>query len=143
MKRLLIAGFGDIARRALPCLERRFQVMPLSRRHGFDLDRPESLALPAADALLHSAPPPAHGESDTRTANLLAALEKGGVLPARIVYISTSGVYGDCGGARVEESRPTAPQTDRARRRVDAERRLTHWMTSRNIVLVALRVPGI
>jgi nucleoside-diphosphate-sugar epimerase len=143
MKRLLIAGFGDIARRALPCLERRFQVTPLSRRHGFDLDRPETLALPALDALLHCAPPPAQGESDTRSANLLAALEKGGILPARIVYISTSGVYGDCAGARVEESRPTSPQTDRARRRVDAERRLAQWTKSKNIALVVLRVPGI
>jgi nucleoside-diphosphate-sugar epimerase len=143
MKRLLIAGFGDIARRALPCLERRFQVTPLSRRHGFDLDRPETLALPALDALLHCAPPPAQGESDTRSANLLAALEKGGILPARIVYISTSGVYGDCAGARVEESRPTSPQTDRARRRVDAERRLAQWTKSKTIALVVLRVPGI
>ncbi len=143
MERLLIAGFGDIARRALPSLERRFEVTPLSRRHGFDLDRPETLALPAADALLHCAPPPAQGESDTRTANLLAALEKGGVLPARIVYVSTSGVYGDCGGARVDESHPISPQTDRARRRVDAERRLAQWTTSKNIVLVVLRVPGI
>src|SRR5688572_16280731 len=143
MKRLLIAGFGDIARRALPFLERRFQVAPLSRGRGLDLDRPETLALAAADALLHCAPPPAQGESDTRTANLLAALEKGGVLPARIVYVSTSGVYGDCGGARVDESHPTSPQTDRARRRVDAERRLAQWTTSKNIVLVALRVPGI
>ena len=143
MKRLLIVGFGDIARRALPCLERRFQVAPLSRRHGFDLDRRETLALPAADALLHCAPPPAQGESDTRTANLLAALEKGGILPARIVYVSTSGVYGDCAGARVDESRPPSPQTDRARRRMDAERRLAQWTTSRNIALVVLRVPGI
>jgi nucleoside-diphosphate-sugar epimerase len=143
MERLLIAGFGDIARRALPSLERRFGVTPLSRRHGFDLDRPDTLALPAADALLHCAPPPVQGESDTRTANLLAALEKGGVLPARIVYVSTSGVYGDCGGARVDESHPISPQTDRARRRVDAERRLAQWTMARNIALVVLRVPGI
>jgi nucleoside-diphosphate-sugar epimerase len=144
MKRLLIAGFGDIARRALPCLERRFEVTPLSRSRGFDLDRPpETLQLPSTDALLHCAPPPARGESDTRTANLLAALEKGGVLPARMVYVSTSGVYGDCGGARVDESHPISPQTDRGRRRVDAERRLAQWTTSKNIVLVVLRVPGI
>ena len=143
MKRLLIAGFGDIARRALPCLERRFEVAPLSRRHGFDLDQRQSLALPAAHALLHCAPPPAQGESDTRSANLLAALEKDSILPARIVYLSTSGVYGDCAGARVDESRPPSPQTDRARRRMDGERRLAQWTTSRNIALVVLRVPGI
>ena len=93
MKTLLIAGFGDIARRA--------------------------------------APPPATGTADTRTRNLLAALAKGGILPARVVYVSTSGVYGDCGGARVDESRAVQPQTDRARRRVDAERQLALWCSAR------------
>src|SRR5688572_1492438 len=136
MERLLIAGFGDIARRALQALESRFDPALLSRRHGFDLDRPESLTLGAADALLHCAPPPAAGISDTRTAHLLAALEKGGILPKRIVYVSTSGVYGDCAGARVGESRAPAPQTDRARRRVDAEQALSRWTGQRQIALV-------
>ena len=44
MKKLLIVGYGDIARRAAPRLEARYAVQPLSRRHGFDLDRPETLA---------------------------------------------------------------------------------------------------
>lgn len=143
MKRLLIAGFGDIARRALPGLERRFEITRLSRACGFDLDRPETLSLAGADALLHCAPPPGEGESDTRTANLLAALEKGRILPARMVYVSTSGVYGDCGGARIDESRPLAPRSSRARRRVDAERQLALWCSSKRIPLVVLRVPGI
>jgi nucleoside-diphosphate-sugar epimerase len=143
MQRLLIAGFGDIARRALVRLERRFAVMRLSRTYGFDLDRPGTLSLDGADALLHCAPPPNEGETDTRTANLLAALEKGRILPARMVYVSTSGVYGDCGGARVDESRPPAPQSARAKRRVDAERQLAQWSTSRNVRLIVLRVPGI
>ena len=143
MERLLIAGFGDIARRAAPHLERRFSITPLSRRYGFDLDRPETLSLPAADALLHCAPPPAEGVTDGRTANLLAALEKGRILPKRIVYVSTSGVYGDCGGAWVDESRPPAPRTDRARRRLDAEIQLFTWTRSRGIRLAMLRAPGI
>ena len=143
MGRLLIVGFGDIAQRAVSRLERRFQVTRGSRRYGFDLDRPETLAVEGIDALLHCAPPPAEGETDTRTANLLAALEKGRILPARIVYVSTSGVYGDCAGARVDESRPLAPHTPRARRRADAERRLTQWCTSKEVALVVLRAPGI
>jgi nucleoside-diphosphate-sugar epimerase len=143
MKRLLIAGFGDIARRALPHLERRFEVLRLGRRYGFDLDRPPSLALAPADALLHSAPPPAEGDADTRTANLLAALEKARILPARVVYVSTSGVYGDCAGARIDETRPVAPQSARARRRVDAEQKLAAWCAPRGIPLVILRAPGI
>jgi nucleoside-diphosphate-sugar epimerase len=144
MKTLLIAGFGDIARRALPRLEARYAVHALSRRHGFDLDRPETLAaLPAADAVLHCAPPPHTGAADTRTAHLLAALSKGRILPARVVYVSTSGVYGDCGGARVDESRHVHPQTDRARRRVDAERQLASWCSARGVALAILRAPGI
>ena len=143
MKRLLIAGFGDVAQRAVARLERRFALTRLARRYGFDLDRPETLALEGADALLHCAPPPAGGAVDTRTANLLAALEKARIPPARVVYVSTSGVYGDCGGARVDESRPIAPATPRARRRADAERQLTAWCREKNIPLVVLRAPGI
>jgi nucleoside-diphosphate-sugar epimerase len=143
VKRLLIAGLGDIARRALPQLERGFEVVPLGRRSGFDLDRPESLRLEGAHALLHCAPPSAEGDADLRTANLLAALEKARILPSRVVYVSTSGVYGDCDGARVDESRPCAPQTARAKRRVDAERRLAAWCTQHSAALVVLRAPGI
>ncbi len=144
MKKLLIAGYGDVARRAAPRLEARYAVLPLSRRHGFDLDRPETLAaLQGADAVLHCAPPPNTGTQDTRTGHLLAALAKGRILPARVVYVSTSGVYGDCGGARVDESRQVHPQTDRARRRVDAERELALWCSERGVALVILRAPGI
>jgi nucleoside-diphosphate-sugar epimerase len=143
MKRLLVAGFGDIARRAEPLLHRQFTVVPLSRRSGSDLDRPESLAIDGVDAVLHLAPPPLEGDTDPRTANLLAALEKGRILPARVVYVSTSGVYGDCGGARVDESRPPKPRSARARRRADAERRLALWCSERAVALVVLRAPGI
>jgi nucleoside-diphosphate-sugar epimerase len=143
MKRLLVAGFGDIARRAAPRLEQRFALQRLSRAFGFDLDRPETLVLEPADALLHCAPPPGEGESDSRTAHLLAALEKAGILPARMVYVSTSGVYGDCSGERVDESRRPAPRTARARRRLDAEQRLARWCDPRGIPLVILRAPGI
>ena len=143
MKRLLVVGFGDIARRAAPLLASRFEVLRAARSDGFDLDRPETLVLGRVDALLHLAPPPSEGETDTRTANLLAALEKGRILPRRVVYVSTSGVYGDCRGARVDESAPLAPQTSRARRRVDAERRLALWCSPRQVALVVLRAPGI
>jgi len=144
MKTLLIAGFGDIARRASPLLARRYALHPLSRSLGADLDRPETLAaFPAADAVLHCAPPPAEGAADTRTGNLLAALAKAGILPARVVYVSTSGVYGDCAGAPVDETQPLNPQSDRARRRANAEHQLALWCSERAIPLVLLRVPGI
>lgn len=144
MKRLLIAGYGDIARRARPFLEPRFAVRILSRAQGLDLDQPASLAgIEPADAVLHCAPPPAGGAADTRTANLLNALEGTRILPTRFVYISTSGVYGDCGGARIDETRKINPQSARARRRADAEERLALWCRDRGVPLVVLRTPGI
>jgi nucleoside-diphosphate-sugar epimerase len=143
MNRLLVVGFGDIARRAVPLLASRFEIVRGARSDGFDLDRSETLAPGRVDALLHLAPPPGEGDADTRTANLLAALEKGRILPRRLAYVSTSGVYGDCGGARVDESRPIAPQSARARRRADAERRLALWCSSHGTRLIVLRVPGI
>jgi len=144
MRRLLIVGYGDIARRVARRLPAGIEQRALARSGGCDLDRPETLAGVGgwADALLHCAPPPAAGDTDPRTAHLLAALEAR-ILPARIVYVSTSGVYGDCGGALVDESRAVNPQSARARRRVDAEAQLARWCRSRGVALVVLRAPGI
>ncbi|MCX7892051.1 MAG: SDR family oxidoreductase [Burkholderiales bacterium] len=159
MKKLLVIGAGDVAGRALAGLARDFHVTVLVRsaaaRERFDragaatiladLDDPASLAGIAADwdAVLHLAPPPEAGDRDTRTRNLLAALEGARMLPRRFVYISTSGVYGDCGGDWVDEDRPVNPGTDRARRRVDAERTLLDWGERSGVAVSVLRVPGI
>ncbi len=143
MQRLLVVGYGDLARRAAPLLAPRFAITALSRKAGFDLDQRATLASSAADALLHCVPPPPHGERDARTAQLLAALDEQRVAPKRLVYVSTSGVYGDCAGERVAETRPLNPQTPRARRRADAERQLEHWCAARGTALVILRAPGI
>ncbi len=116
-----------------------------------DLDQPRSLRRLAglADLVVHLAPPPAPaGERsagvsrDPRTRWLLAALARGRSLPQRIVYISTSGVYGDCAGELVDETRRPRPTTARARRRLDAERRLRQ-IGRRGVVVSILRVPGI
>ena len=109
-----------------------------------DLDRPATLARLAdlADAVLHLAPPPAHGVADSRSANLLQALARGSRL-RRIVYASTSGVYGDCAGARFDETRRLNPATDRARRRADAEARLRWFGRAFGVKVTLLRVPGI
>ena len=144
MKRLLIAGFGDVARRLVLLLPPEVELRRVSRAAGYDLDRPETLAGVAgwADAVLHCAPPPDAGDGDPRTAHLLATLERG-ILPARIVYISTSGVYGDCGGALVDENHAPNPKTARATRRVAAENMLREWCRARGVALVILRAPGI
>lgn len=157
MKKLLIVGCGDIALRALPRLARDYQVFGLARTSAQagrvsacgatalpgDLDVPaslESLAI-GADFVLHLAPPPDGGAGDQRSANLVAALAPRP--PERLVYISTSGVYGDCGGAWVDEERPLAPQSQRGARRVDAERTLLAWGKRCGTAVAVLRVPGI
>jgi len=105
-----------------------------------DLDRADTLrGLPVgASVWYYFAPPPPQGEGDPRLAGLLA-----GPLPRRLVYISTSGVYGDCGGAWVDEDWPVNPRSDRARRRAAAESCLRAWAGARGVDAVVLRVPGI
>jgi len=158
VENLLIIGCGDIARRALPELQRRYRVTVLVRSPDpaldaagveqivGDLDDAASLAPLAGRAgrIAHLAPPAGSGALDTRTRNLLAALAprgRGAMLPRRFVYLSTSGVYGDCAGEWIDETRPPKPQTGRALRRLDAERALGDL--GERVEIVILRVPGI
>lgn len=129
---------------------RRAEEAPRLRASGVvpivaDLDDVASLRRLslAPFAVLHCAPPPPDGRDDPRTQKLVAALTRARIIPQRMVYISTSGVYGDCAGARVDESRPRKPQTPRARRRVAAEDRLRAWSARNGVRLAILRAPGI
>lgn len=158
MKNILIIGCGDIALRVAALLSGRYRLFGLVRtpsrcaelrRAGIvpltgDLDQRQSLGRIAglAHSVLHFAPPPDSGTVDSRTRNLLAALSRGR-LPKQLIYISTSGVYGDCGGAHVGETHPLNPQSPRARRRVDAERRIRLWAKCQRVNAGILRVPGI
>ena len=158
MTNLLIIGSGDIALRTLPLLQGHYQPYALVRNPAkasvlrklgvtpilADLDDRHSLAKIAglADVVLHFAPPERQGRFDTRTRNLLSALSTR-LLPTRLIYISTSGVYGDCGGDFVSETRPVNPQSDRARLRVSAERQIRSWATRNHVNASILRVPGI
>ena len=153
--RLLLVGCGDVGMRLLPLLVDRFRVLAVTRDAErcaalraagavpilADLDQPATLARlrGLARHIVHLAPPPASGERDVRTRNLAAVLPEG----ARLVYVSTTGVYGDCGGMLVDETRTVAPKNARARRRVDAERTLRAWARRAGGRLAILRVPGI
>lgn len=135
MRRLLIIGCGDIALRMLPLLRARYTAFALVRSRerlpelralGLrpllgDLDKPETLGALAGIAhdVVHFVPPPPSGPHDTRSAHLIAALTKGKSVPQQVVYISTTGVYGDC-----DETRPLSPRTQR---RADAELKLRRW----------------
>jgi nucleoside-diphosphate-sugar epimerase len=155
----MIIGCGDVGLRLARVLKGRRRIYALTRSHDRfallraagvmpvpgDLDHPQSLARIGglAHDVVHLAPPPSSGISDSRTTNLITALAKGGSLPQRLVYISTSGVYGDCGGAIIDETRRTHPASDRAKRRTDAERQVRQWGIETGVHVSILRVPGI
>jgi nucleoside-diphosphate-sugar epimerase len=152
-------GCGDVALRTALLLRGRARLYGLNRRaadgpklraHGIlplagDLDDYTTLERlrTAPFAVLHFAPPPADGRDDPRTQKLIAALARARIIPQRFVYISTSGVYGDCAGAEVDETRGRRAQTPRARRRVAAEDRLRAWARGIGVSLSILRAPGI
>lgn len=168
--RLLIIGCGDVGLRvqrlalASPGAAQRGRVYALTssperlallRAAGItplqgNLDQPRTLRRLAglATHLLHLAPPPGQGRDgaallhDPRTLALVRSLRRGR-LPQALVYASTSGVYGDCAGAWVPETRPVAPATARAQRRVAAEAvlRQSLWRSGGRVSI--LRVPGI
>lgn len=159
--RVLIVGCGDVGLRAAKALLPRCRVLALTtsaeraqvvRAHGLrpvlgNLDAPATLARLAglAPRVLHLAPPPGSGHQDPRTAHLLEALSRRGAVRA-LVYGSTTGVYGNADGARFDETRPVAPVSDRARRRVHAEA-LVRWWGRRHAAVgthaCVLRIPGI
>jgi nucleoside-diphosphate-sugar epimerase len=157
---LLIVGYGDIGQRvaALALAEGRI-VSALVRSDAKaaaltaggilpilgDLDDTATPvpALPAAGAtILYTVPPPGGGEYDLRLRVFLGSIEAGNE-PAQLVYLSTTGVYGDQQGALVDESTPTQAATSRARRRLDAENLLRAWGRDRGVKIVILRVAGI
>lgn len=159
MHHVVIIGCGDIGQRvARQWMQRGAQVTALTRSEDGaralaaqgitpvigDLDQAGSGAgLDLAGALLYYfAPPPARGRRDTR-ARAFASTHRATRAPARCVYISTSGVYGDHGGAVVTEQTPPHPRTERALRRLDAEQTLARWCQSRSVPLSILRVGGI
>lgn len=159
MATTLVIGCGYIGKRiARLALERNDTVAVLVRdpekgtemEHAGaqvfsgNLDRPDSFPpLPTTGATVHYLVPPIGGGSiDTRVRIFCASIQRGQE-PAKVIYMSTSGVYGDCGGAVVSEDSPANPQTSRARRRLDAENYLLSWGRETGVAVVILRVPGI
>jgi nucleoside-diphosphate-sugar epimerase len=109
-----------------------------------NLDKASSLHRLASLAryALQLAPPPNTSVSDTRTANLVRSLRLRSK-PTALVYASTTGVYGNCNGEWVSETRAVNPQTDRAKRRVDAEIRVRTFGKQSSVRVNCLRIPGI
>lgn len=157
-ERVLVVGCGDVGLRAARALRPRVRLLALTsspdrraelRARGItplvgNLDQPATVRRLAglATRVLHLAPPPSEGWGDPRTRALTQALRRRS-LPARLVYGSTSGVYGDCGGAWVSEARPTRPHTPRGQRRVVAEQTVRFYGRSAGACASVLRIPGI
>ncbi len=153
-----IVGCGDIGERMVNILLAKKCVVNLLVRQAvrceffekqgvdvsqIDLDRDDVSQLQtAAKRVIWLAPPPQSGCSEPRIRRWLQSLCHDG-LPDKIVYISTSGVYGDCGGAWGDESRPPSPQADRSKRRFDAEQQIEGWCQQHQVPYVILRVAGI
>lgn len=158
-RRLSIIGCGDIGLRAARLLHDFYRIYALTRNPlGHKVFRNEGLIPVPGDLdqlaslnrisslgqdILHFAPPPPEGDHDPRTRHLLAALGKRQILPRCLIYISTSGVYGDCHGEWVRETRKPNPVNARAKRRLDAERQLRRWGARTGVRVCILRVPGI
>ena len=156
---ILIIGCGDIGIRVAKQLSLGHRVFALtSSSHRFqelreagatpilgNLDQPEFLWRLAglAQTVIHLAPPQNQGNRDHRTRNLLRILAQGSSAVRRLIYVSTTGVYGDHRGAKVSELTPVNPQSERAQRRVDAERALRLWGPAHGVAVTILRVPGI
>ena len=114
-----------------------------ARALQLDLAEDELAALePAGQQVFHLAPPPNHSDEDPLTAHLIDGFARHGQ-PRRLVYIGTTGVYGDCGGAWVDEDWQPHPTVGRSLRRWDAEQRLRRWSDASGAELVILRVAGI
>ena len=143
----IVAGTGYTGRRVLERLPAD-EAAGLSRSpigtdrpfHVFDFDEPQALPLelPSQYAVLYTCPP--DGEDDARLQRFLSLLTPA---PARLVYISTTGVYGDAQGAVVTEASAVDPHNSMASARVAAESLAASWASGVNCDLVVLRVPGI
>jgi len=158
----LIVGCGDIGLRIAAAVRGRVRLMALTSSSGRvgelrsrgivpiagNLDRPATLDRLAglATRIIHLAPPAAEGDvqwwRDARTQALLQRLRRRSP-PHSLVYASTSGVYGDCGGARVDETRLPQPRTPRSQRRLNAEKAVRHFGVAAHVRSSILRVPGI
>ena len=162
-KHIVIIGCGDIGLRVAKIWKNRGKsvfgvarsddrINSLRQQHihaiSIDLDEPNSLteinARLTKDALLYYfSPPPAKGVNDSRMEHFLKSLDPSG-LPKHIIYISTSGVYGDQQGKSVNEETLANPQVDRAKRRYHAEQILLEYgVEHSSIAITILRVGGI
>ena len=106
---------------------------------GRDASPEVTAALMDAAAVLASVPP---GERDPVLTHFADTLAGAPNLQA-IVYLSTIGVYGDHGGAWVDETTPAVPVSERSRERLEAEQAWAALGTRAGKPVAILRLAGI
>ena len=161
-KHIVIIGCGDIGKRVAKIWknqgksvfgvtrsEESLEVLRQQHIHAISADLDDLSSTNALseqlfkDSLVYYfAPPPTQGIEDSRMANFLKCLDMDN-LPAHLIYISTSGVYGDQQGKLITEQTPANPQVDRAKRRYHAESQLILLSKASSLAVTILRVGGI
>ncbi len=160
--RLLILGCGDVGLRLGGILAGRLAAVGTGRSPRsadarpaglrwatLDLDAPQNTrearrrhVAALAPWCIYLAPPPNDGDGDPRLKRFLARFAG-----TRLAYVSTSGVYGDCGGAKFDETRTVRPESARGKRRVAAEQLLRQQVRraagTHGLAASILRAPGI
>src|ERR1700674_367822 len=108
------------------------------RFDGTRADAGLEAALERAEAIVISIPPRGAGEEPlNRFAAAIVAARR------RVVYYSTIGVYGDHGGAWVDETSDTLTRSERGLARLAHEARWIEAGRARGVETDILRLPGI
>lgn len=89
--------------------------------------------------IAYLAPPQRNGLIDERMTRFISALETVNAVPHKIILISTTGVYGNCNGDWIDETREAQPQAERAFRRLNAEKQLIKYCKKNNVQYVVFR----
>lgn len=157
--RIIITGCGYVGKKlAFECRKNNYKVIAITRSEtsrrqlenefeSYDIDLDKKSGFPVEINLQHAivfylVPPVKTGVTDTRIVHFLDSLNTSN-LPKKIILISTTGVYGNCKGEWVDETRIPEPLTERARRRLSAETSLADWCDKKEVDSVVFRVPGI
>ena len=139
----LFVGAGYTGARVLARLPETIALgrsQPGERRLDLDGDARLAITLPADYDVIYSVPPSGEAPTDLRLERLLGQLAPA---PARLIYLSTTGVYGNRDGATVDETTEPRPESDRAARRISAEQQVAEWCAAHDSVPIILRIPGI
>ncbi len=156
MKKIILAGFGYLGKfiEQQADFNNKKVLYKLSRnpdkyrsvfgKHvevDFDKEKFDITEILDESTIIYMAPPNKDKDKDPRLENFLNNTKRSNI--EKIIYISTSGVYGDCGGSYVTENAELKPMTSRAKKRVIAEKMIIKYSTVNNTSYVILRVPGI